>query len=201
MTHFLKPSCIKTVLLRTPFSYGIITFACLSSTANYDVQVPSCNNFYCALYSRMICWLRIQSMMICLHIFCCSFTRVSSLQSCRVLSTCYSEWRFHWERRMLDRPTKQWEPLQGFLRNDNWWRYLGAFCFQVLIFFSVIYRSRFFFFFLMQRRLDDIVKRYWKESSVQLRRFCDFFWSTTTCQLETFGKFMSVEIHLLAITL
>ena len=124
-----------------------------------------------------------------------------SLQNCRVLSTCYSEWRFHWERRMLDRPTKQWEPPQGFLRNDNWWRYLGAFCFQVLIFFLGYLWKQVFFCFLMQRRLDDIVKRCWKESSVQLRSFCDFYWSTTTSQLETIGKFISVEILLLAITL
>ena len=68
-------------------------------------------------------------------------------------------------------------------------------------FFSRLFMEAGFFCFLMQRRLDDIVKRCWKESSVQLRSFCDFYWSTTTCQLETFGKFISVEILLLAITL
>ena len=44
------------------------------------------------------------------------------------------------------------------------------------------------FCFLMQRRLDDIVKRCWKESSVQLRSFCDLYWSTTTCQPGDFWK-------------
>ena len=75
------------------------------------------------------------------------------------------------------------------------------FLFSRVDFFSRLFMEAGFFFFLMQRRLDDIVKRCWKESSVQLRSFCDLYWSTTTCQLETFGKFMSVEILLLAITL
>ena len=76
-----------------------------------------------------------------------------------------------------------------------------CFLFSSVDFFLGYLWKQVFFCFLMQRRLDDIVKRCWKESSVQLRSFCDFYRSTTTCQLETFGKFISVEILLLAITL
>ena len=140
MDHFLEPSGIKTVL---PFSYGIKTFACLSSTTNYDVQVPSLNNVYCALYSRMICWLGTQSMMICLHIFRYSFTRVSWLQNCRFLSIYHSEWIVHWEWRMVGRPTSQCELLQGFLWYDNRWRYLCVFLFCFVFkcwFFSLLFK-------------------------------------------------------------
>ena len=56
------------------------------------------------------------------------------------------------------------------------------FLFSSVDFFSRLFMEAGFFFFLMQRRLDDIVKRCWKESSVQLRSFCDLYWSTTTCQ-------------------
>ena len=35
-------------------------------------------------------------------------------------------------------PLRQWELLQGFLWNDNWWRYPSVFCFQVLI-LSLVY--------------------------------------------------------------
>ena len=201
MTHFLKPSGIRTVLLRTPFSYGIITFACLSSTANYDVQVPSFNNVYCALYSRMICWLRIQSMMICLHIFCCSFTRVSfppELQSpvnmLFRMEIPLGKENVGSTHKAMGTPSRLFAKWQ--LMEVPW-----CFLFSSVDFFSRLFMEAGFFYFLMQRRLDDIVKRCWKESSVQLRGFCDFYWSTTTCQLETFGKFISVEILLLAITL
>ena len=86
--------------------------------------------------------------MICWHIFGCSSSRVSSLQSCKVLSTYHPEWRFQWEWGILGRPTRQWELLQGFLWHDNWWRYLSVFLFFVFkcwVFFIVVYMTRFFF--------------------------------------------------------